>query len=215
MKALFRIFAFSLCAALVIFCPPASAQSRGVDACSVFARGITPDISRFKCLQLHGQQAEFRAAAEAKAAAGRAARAPAATAVPRANAAVGTFTTFDAPGAVFGTFPTGINPAAAITGFYFDANFGGHGFLRLSNGIITTFDAPGAVGTFPDSISPAGAIAGTYNDANFAAHGFLRASNGTITTFDAPGAGTGTGFSQGTNPLGITPGGRSRASIMT
>src|SRR5437016_5961191 len=106
---------------------------------------------------------------------------------PRANAAVGTFTTFDAPGAVFGTFPTGINPAAAITGFYFDANFGGHGFLRLSNGIITTFDVPGDFSTFPDSISPAGAIAGTYCDA-IVCHGFLRASNGTITTFDVPGA---------------------------
>jgi hypothetical protein len=82
-----------------------------------------------------------------------------------------------------------------------------HGFLRASNGTFTTFDVPGAVdAVFPFSISTTGAITGKSCDA-ITCHGFLRGSNGTITTFDAPGAGTGTGFFQGTNPLGITPGG--------
>jgi hypothetical protein len=42
----------------------------------------------------------------------------------------GASTQFNAPGAVF-TDPTAINPAGAIIGVYFDANFVVHGFLRL------------------------------------------------------------------------------------
>jgi len=36
---------------------------------------------------------------------------------------------FDAPGAT-STVPQSINPAGAITGYYSDANFVYHGFLR-------------------------------------------------------------------------------------
>jgi hypothetical protein len=39
-------------------------------------------------------------------------------------------TQFDAPGAVW-KWPTGINPAGAIIGFLYDANFVADGFLRL------------------------------------------------------------------------------------
>jgi hypothetical protein len=142
--------------------------------------------------QVCAQQTDLRAAAAAKAAAGREARAHAAVSVPRASG-VGTFTTFNAPGAVNGTFPSSINPAGAITGSSNDANLVGHGFLRARNGTFTTFDAPGAgtssfQGTFPSSINPEGSITGNYVDANFFGHGFLRASNRVITTFDVPGA---------------------------
>jgi hypothetical protein len=69
-----------------------------------------------------------------------------------------TINTFDAPGA--GTFITdisGINPAGAITGDYFDASLVYHGFLRAPEGTFTTFDAPGAgTGTFPSRLTPAG-----------------------------------------------------------
>ena len=51
------------------------------------------------------------------------------------SAAAQTITTFDAPGAGTssgqGTFGEGINPAGAITGFYLDADFIQHGFLRI------------------------------------------------------------------------------------
>src|SRR5947209_2032749 len=68
-----------------------------------------------------------------------------------------TFTTFDVPGDVNGTFPSGINPRGAITGYYSDA-ITSHGFLRAPNGTITTFDGPGAFfGTFPYDINPQGA----------------------------------------------------------
>ena len=43
---------------------------------------------------------------------------------------VGTFTTFDPPGAI-STFPFGINPAGAITGYYADASGVIHGFLWI------------------------------------------------------------------------------------
>jgi hypothetical protein len=163
-------------------------------------------------LQLYAQQADIDAAAAAKARAGREAltHAPIDSQAPKA---VGTFITFDAPGAgtgsFQGTFPSSINPAGAITGYYYDANFVGHGFLRSSNGTFTTFDVPGLTSTFPSSISQAGAITGSYaynNDVNFVGHGFLWASNGTLITFDAPGAGT--GILQGTYPSSINPEGR-------
>jgi len=50
-----------------------------------------------------------------------------------------------------------------------------------------------------------GVITGSFNDGFTINHGFLRASDENLTTFDVPGAGT--GFNQGTAPLGITPGG--------
>jgi len=107
------------------------------------------------------------------------------------------FITFDAPGAgPVGTMPQSINPAGAITGYYWDANYATHGFLRTSDGTITTFDAPGAAittnfGTQALSIDPAGEITGQFEDVSGAYHGFLRSADGTIATFDVPGAGTG------------------------
>ena len=90
------------------------------------------------------------------------------------SAHAATFTTFDAPGAT-ATFPQSINPAGEIAGYYVDASFVWHGFLRAPDGTFTTFDAPGAVfGTFAVSINPAGAITGFYVDASGVAHGFLR-----------------------------------------
>ena len=104
-----------------------------------------------------------------------------------------TIITFDAPGAGtgsgLGTFPLSINSTGAITGYYTDANFLDHGFLRARDGTITTIDAPDSISTDALSINLAGVIAGSYIDANFAPHGFVRAPDGTFTTFDAPDAG--------------------------
>jgi hypothetical protein len=56
----------------------------------------------------------------------------------------GAFTTFDAPGAVNGTFPSGgITPNGTITGSHTDSSFISHGFVRAPDGAITTFDGPG------------------------------------------------------------------------
>src|SRR5215469_8747854 len=51
---------------------------------------------------------------------------------------------FDPPGSVE-TFAQDINAAGEIVGFYLDANFAGHGFLRTPDGKFTTLDVPGAV----------------------------------------------------------------------
>ena len=84
----------------------------------------------------------------------------------------GTITTFGVPGA--GSFePMAINPAALITGWFFD-NSGAHGFLRTLDGAIVPFDVPGSVATFATQINAIGAIIGFYYDVNFVQHGFLR-----------------------------------------
>ena len=93
-----------------------------------------------------------------------------------------------------GTSPSGINPAGAITGYYNDAGFLDHGFLRARDGTFTEFDAPGAVSTTPSSINPAGAITGSYWDAS-GVHGFLRIGteislSATSLTFPAQNVGT-------------------------
>jgi len=78
-----------------------------------------------------------------------------------------------------------------------------HGFLRVPDGAITTFDAPLAgtganQGTIAGDINDLGVIAGYYVDATNVAQGFLLNPAGKFTTFDAPGAGIGAG--QGTFP---------------
>jgi len=106
--------------------------------------------------------------------------------------AVGTFKTFDVPGAVNGTSPTSINNGGAITGYYGDTiGSGFHGFIRAADGTFVTFDVSGAVnGTFPSGINNGGAITGFYGDSiGSGFHGFVRAANGTFVTFDAPDGG--------------------------
>jgi hypothetical protein len=72
-----------------------------------------------------------------------------------------------------------MNPAGTITGSFNDGFTINHGFVRTSDGTITTFDVPGAgtgfnQGTAPLGITPAGVIMGLYRDANYGVHGFLR-----------------------------------------
>ncbi len=146
-----------------------------------------------------------------------------------------TIIVFDAPGASTGqfqgTFPTAINPAGAIVGYYYSTvldQFGNNipqAFLRGPNGKFTTFDPPGYpnntlfINTVGNTlaINPAGAITGSYVDANGFVHGFLRVSTGgderapkvTFTTFDVPGPpgsqSTGT-FASAINPAGAITG---------
>src|SRR5215469_14267866 len=102
-----------------------------------------------------------------------------------ATGASANITTFDPQGSV-GTASRSVNKGA-VTGWYYDSNYTTHGFLRASDGTITTFDAAtGATGTSPNSIVN-GKIVGYYEDSN-GGHGFFRAVDGTITTFDVTGA---------------------------
>jgi hypothetical protein len=103
----------------------------------------------------------------------------------------GTFTSFDP---FFIPNLSGIiNPAGAITGYFFTPDFLIHSFVRDPKGAITIFDAPNVCqtsnGTFATGINPAGLVVGVYYDANCETfHGFLRSRNGAFTTIDFPGA---------------------------
>jgi len=122
---------------------------------------------------------------------------------------VGTFVTFDVPGAVNGTSPASINNSGAITGSYGDnIGSGSHGFIRTANGSFVTFDVPGAVnGTSPASINNSGAITGSYGDnIGLGFHGFIRTANGSFVTFDVPGADTGSAFPSAINARGEVAG---------
>ena len=116
----------------------------------------------------------------------------------------GTFIEFDAPGV--GTFPFAINPAGIITGYYNDASYIGHGFVRTVGGTIVTFDAPNQVtGTYPAAINAEGTVTGYYSDANYNGHGFVRTWDGAITEFDAPNDVNGT-YPFGINDAGVVTG---------
>ena len=170
---------------------------------AVAAAGAGAQQPAFEWYSLH--HPEVAAAAAAKNTAVLLARqSPPAQNTP--SLAPGTFTTFDVPGAgagfYAGTKPLAINGAGIITGTYQDASFLTHGFVRTTDGTITTIDAPGAVnGSYPAGIDDAGDIAGYYCDANFLCHGFWRTADGTYTSFDPSGSFAGT-YVLGVDPAG-------------
>src|SRR5438034_2505816 len=73
--------------------------------------------------------------------------------------AQGTYTQFDDPIAVQGTYGTGINTAGDIVGTWLDSGGDAHGFM-LSGGIYTTIDYPGAADTYLTGINDLGQIVG-------------------------------------------------------
>lgn len=116
--------------------------------------------------------------------------------------------TIDAPGAGAGqnqgTFVTAINDSGMMTGYYYDANNGCHGFVQSMDGTFVSFDSPPtpipAMPTcpHPSSINSSGVVAGWYADLSYGCrawpdtaggcggdHGFVRLADGTFTTFDA------------------------------
>jgi predicted membrane protein len=93
----------------------------------------------------------------------------------------GVITAFDAPGTTPDTYPTSVNAAGTIVGWFVvpGAQYGKWGaFVREPSGTITEFEAPGADvqknGTIAYSINAAGQIAGSYYDSAGILHGFLR-----------------------------------------
>lgn len=96
--------------------------------------------------------------------------------------------TFDAPAAML-TYPTAINSAGQITGYFQDAT-STHGFVRDRKGTVVAFDPPGSNYTFPTAISSDGQITGYYANLNIYPsviyHGFVRGADGTMLSFDVP-----------------------------
>jgi hypothetical protein len=108
----------------------------------------------------------------------------------------GNITPFDPPGATCSAStevfvcsqPLGITPEGMVVGFYTDASFVSHGFLRAPDGAFTVFDPPGSISTFTAAVNPDGAVTGEFFVNPFLQHGFLRTRNGTFTVFDPPGS---------------------------
>jgi hypothetical protein len=100
---------------------------------------------------------------------------------------------FDVPGSAE-TIPSGINSAGSTAGYYTDAQFVYHGFIRDLAGNLTTFDEPDAaqgvsLGTFSLAINDSGEIAGYYtplsNPSSY--QGFVRDALGNFTSFGVTG----------------------------
>lgn len=84
----------------------------------------------------------------------------------------------------YNTFVSSINATGVITGNYIDDSGVSHGYVRDSQGNITTFDVDNSPGTDPISINAAGEITGIFNST----YDFVRDSRGNITTFRPDGS---------------------------
>lgn len=117
------------------------------------------------------------------------------------------FTSFDVPGAAFGTNPHDMNDRGVITGSYdIDASFTPHGFIRTPDGHLMLFEAPdGGPGIDPQGINEVGDVVGYYFDSNGNTHGFVRKRGGAIITFDVPFPNQGT-IPQAINAHGVVVG---------
>jgi hypothetical protein len=128
----------------------------------------------------------------------------------------GNFSSFAISGAL-NIAVVGLNNPGTVAGFYDDASFVTHGFVRSSAGKIAKFDEPdadlrgGFEGTKPFAINDSGIIVGFYEDASGVIHGFVRNNAGAFTSFDGGttvetfpssinAAGSVTGYYSGTGP---------------
>ena len=114
------------------------------------------------------------------------------------------YTTISCPNSEW-SVATSINATEEIVGYCWIAEVV-KGFLRLPDGVLTTFTAPHAsFRTFVDDINDSGEIIGSFqksgNDPN---HGFVRNADGVFAEFDPPGSG-GT-FPASINSAGVIAG---------
>jgi hypothetical protein len=91
------------------------------------------------------------------------------------------------------TYPSSINDAMIVTGYYVDKSGKSSGFVRYKDGGIATFNVPGSFSTVPVSINKGGYITGYYEVPSSVfsflpeiPEGFLRSPDGSITTFGNP-----------------------------
>jgi hypothetical protein len=129
--------------------------------------------------------------------------------VPRAQAQAQTgprYVIFDFPDANE-TYALYEAQPGVIVGWYWDANWILHGYLRYPNGQFTAIDVPNAAnGTATNGANIWGAISGVYRDVNMTRHGFLRSPDGKFKLFDVKSAGTST--NQGTWPANLNAAGQ-------
>jgi hypothetical protein len=105
------------------------------------------------------------------------------------------YTTFDPPNSQY-TYPMSLQ-SGVVAGSYQDYQGYMHGFVRATDGTITTFDPTDSNGTYIITMNPDDTIVGYADDLNYLGHGFLRTADGTITAIEPKHAVT-------TYPYGIT-----------
>jgi hypothetical protein len=96
-----------------------------------------------------------------------------------------TYIAFEVPGAL-GTYPMSVNNSMAVTGYYYVSPAVARGFVRETDGAITTFDVLDGVWTEPKSINDAGEITGFYEVVAGVPQSFIRYAGGQIITFNPP-----------------------------
>jgi uncharacterized membrane protein len=99
----------------------------------------------------------------------------------------GTFTSFDAPGAL-ATVPTAISSNGMVVGIYSDPSSTSNlpfGFLRYANGQFLTLSAPGTIYTLPFAVNDLGQITGDSAD-DITLHGFIWTEKTRFTLFNVP-----------------------------
>ncbi len=101
------------------------------------------------------------------------------------------------------TFAGGMDSAGRIAGFYRNATNPAvqHGFIRETNGSITTIDGPGSTTTYAWRINDAGQVNGYWFEDPFFITSFRRATNGALTTNVFAGSRVGT-VARGMNDAG-------------
>lgn len=118
------------------------------------------------------------------------------------------FIKFQPPGATY-TYPQLITNRGEVVGYFYDQSHF-HGFVRASDGTITTIDVRGATDTYPAAMRRDGTIVGSFSVGQNHQRGFVRAPDGRITKFQAPHSGiytdpifiTNTGWIAGTAQRG-------------
>lgn len=141
------------------------------------------------------------------------------TSGPKDASSTGSYTVFDVPlaacPAIVDPLPmydkcivvTGIDARDTVVGSYIDVNAEIHGFYRLRDGTVASFDPPEAfcldvneACTTPTGINPSGTVVGYCWTAYFNHRGFLRSRDGQYTVFYPPEA-------NDTFPAAINPSG--------
>lgn len=105
------------------------------------------------------------------------------------------------------TFAGGLDSAGRVAGFYRNATNPAvqHGFIRETNGSITTIDGPGQTTTYAWRINDAGQVNGYWFEDPFFITSFRRETNGALTTNVFAGSPIGT-VTRGMNDAGHTAG---------
>lgn len=126
------------------------------------------------------------------------------------RASDGSFATFEVPGAATGgldgTWVSDLSPQGLVIGSFVPAanTLAVQGFVRASDGTVTTFQAKGAAETHPQSINTVGDVTG-YWEGKGLFHGFVSRA-GTITSFEVPGADSTGTYAYGINDMGLVTG---------